>query len=156
MCNEQTNCKTLDDMGNPNMWEELSATMQALLYDPTLMTEEEGAERPPHGTPQVPPSCHAQEDEGPINMHEDTPHQPVLDGASYPTLSQEKEGSESPITYDSDATPRRRRVQLSPPRVKRRQPIEVPNFAKVKGTKRNKHRRKRKKAPSSPPSSSSS
>ena len=33
-------------MRNPNMREDLSATMQALLYDPTLMTEE-GAERPP-------------------------------------------------------------------------------------------------------------
>ena len=94
-------------MGNPNMREDLSATMQALLYDPTLMTEEEGAEWPPCGTPQVPPSCHAQEDEGPINMHEDTPHQPILDGAPYPILSQEKEGSESPITSDSDAAPRR-------------------------------------------------
>ena len=29
------------------MPEDLSATMQALMYDPTLMTEEEGAERPP-------------------------------------------------------------------------------------------------------------
>ena len=34
-------------MRNPNMQEDLSATMKALLYDPTLMTEEEGAERPP-------------------------------------------------------------------------------------------------------------
>ena len=34
-------------MGTPNMREDLSATMQALLYDPTLMTEEEGAERSP-------------------------------------------------------------------------------------------------------------
>ena len=34
-------------MGNPNMREDLSATMQALLYDPTLMIEEEGAERSP-------------------------------------------------------------------------------------------------------------
>ena len=79
--------------------------MQALLDDPTLMTEEEGVERPPCRTPQVPPSCHAQEDEGPINMHEDTPHQPILDGAPYPTLSQEKERSESPNTSDSDAAP---------------------------------------------------
>ena len=65
------------------MREDLSATMQALLYDPTLMTEEEGAEGPPCGTPQVPPFCHAQENEGPINMHEDTPHQPILEGAPY-------------------------------------------------------------------------
>ena len=61
--------------------------MQALLYDPTLMTEEEGTEWPLQGTPQMPPSCHAQEDEGPINMHEDTPHQSLLDGAPYPILS---------------------------------------------------------------------
>ena len=101
-------------MGNLDMWEELSTTMQALLYDPTLMTKEEGAERPPCGSPQVPPSCHAQEDERPNNMHEDTPHQPILEGAPYPTLSQEKEGSESPITSDSDAAPRRRRVQPLP------------------------------------------
>ena len=87
-------------MGNPNMQEDLSATMQALLYDPMFMMEEEGAERPPCGTPQVPPSCHAQEDEGPINMHEDTSHQPILDDAPYPTLSQEKEESESLITSD--------------------------------------------------------
>ena len=93
-------------MGNPNMREYLSATMQALLYDPTLMMEEQGTERPPCGTPQVPPSCHAQEDEGSINMHEDTPHQPILDDALYLTLSQEKEESESPITSDSDAAPR--------------------------------------------------
>ena len=96
-------------MGNPKMREVLSATMQALLYDPTLMTEEEGTKRPPKGTPQMPPSCHAQEDEGPINMHEDTPHQPILDGAPYPTistLSQEKEGSKSPITSNNDAAPR--------------------------------------------------
>ena len=97
-------------MGNPDMREDLSATMQALLYDPTLMTEEEWAKQSPCGTPQVPPSCHAQEDEGPINMPEDTPHQPILDGFPYPTLSQEKEGSESPITSDSDAAPRRRHV----------------------------------------------
>ena len=43
-------------MGNPNMQEDLSSTMQALLYDPTLVTKEEGVERPPCGTPQVPPS----------------------------------------------------------------------------------------------------
>ena len=49
-------------IGNPNMQEDLIATMQALLYDPTLLTKEEGAKRPPQGTPQMPPSCHAQED----------------------------------------------------------------------------------------------
>ena len=46
-------------MGNPNMQEDLSSTMLALLYDPTLMIEEEGTERPPRGTPQVPSFCHA-------------------------------------------------------------------------------------------------
>ena len=110
-------------MGNPNTREELSATMQALLYDPTLMTEEEGAKRPRCGTPQVPPSCHAQEDEGPINMHEDTPHQRILEGAPYPTLSQEKEQTESLVTSDSDAAPRRQRVQSSPSQAKKRQSI---------------------------------
>ena len=42
------------------------------------IVEEEGAERPPCETPQVSPYCHAQEDKGPINMHEDTPHQCIL------------------------------------------------------------------------------
>ena len=141
-------------MGNPNMREDLSATMQALLYDPTLMTEE-GVEQPPCGTPQVPPSCHAQENEGPINMQEDTPHQPILDGAPYPTLSQEKEGSESLITSDSDVAPWRRRVQSTPSQVKKRQPIDVPKFARVKKGKRDECKKKRK-APSSPCSSPSS
>ena len=40
--------KLCSTMGNLDMQKELSATMQALLYDPTLMTEE-GAERPPVG-----------------------------------------------------------------------------------------------------------
>ena len=142
-------------MGNLNMQEELSATMQSLFYDPTLMTEEERAEQPPCGTPQV-CSCHDQEDEGLIRMHEDTPHRCILEGAPYPTLSQEKEGSDSSITFDSDAAPRWRRVQSSPPRVKRIQPTEVPKFAKVKRNKRKERRRRRKKAPSSSPSSPSS
>ena len=143
-------------MGNPNMREDLSATMQALLYDPTFMTEEEGTKRPPCGTPQVPPSCHAQEDEGPINMHEDTPHQPILDGAPYPTLSQEKEGSQPPITSDSDVAPWRQHVQSSPSQVKKRQSISILKFAKVKKGKRDECKKKKRKAPSSPSSSPSS
>ena len=134
-------------MENLDIPKELSATMQALLYDPTLMTEEEGAERPPFGTPQVPPSWHAQEGEGPINMHEDTPHQCILEGALYPTLSQEKEGSESPITSDSDTAPRRQRVQPSPSQVKKRQPIDVPKFARVKKGKRDECKKKKRKEP---------
>ena len=39
--------KLCEAIRNPNMREEIGATMQALLYDPTLMSEEEGAERPP-------------------------------------------------------------------------------------------------------------
>ena len=104
----------------------------------------------------MPPSCHAQEDEGPINMHEDTPHEPILDGAPYPTLSQEKEGSESPITSDSDAAPRRRHVQSSPSQGKKRQFIDVPKFAQVKKGNRDERKKKKRKAPSSPSSSPSS
>ena len=93
-------------MRNSTMREELSATMQSLLYDPS-MTEEEEAERPPRGNPNPPPSCHAKEDKRLNKMHEDIPHQGILESAPYPTLSQEKEGSESPIAFDSDDTPRR-------------------------------------------------
>ena len=94
--------KLYEAMRNPTMREELSATMQSLLYDPS-MTEEEGAERPP-------PSCHTKEDEGLNKMHEDTPRLGIQGSAPYPPLSQEKEGSDSPLTSDSDAAPRRRRV----------------------------------------------
>ena len=47
-------------------------------------------------------------------------------------------------------------MQPSPTWVKKRQPIKVPKFAKIKKSKRNKRKKKRKKAPSSPLSSSSS
>ena len=97
-------------MGNPDMQEGLIATMQDLLNDPTLMTGEEEAERPPHGTPNPPPSCHGKEKEVLNKMHEDTPHQGIQESALIPALSQEKEGSDSPITSDSDAAPRRQRV----------------------------------------------
>ena len=93
------------------MGEELSGHMQALLYEPTLMKEEAGAERPPCGTLNLPPSCHEEEDEGQIKMHEDTPQQGILENALYPLLFKEKEGSESPITFDSDPAARRWRVQ---------------------------------------------
>ena len=96
-------------MGNLDMQEGLIATlqalMQALLNDPTLVTGEEEAEQPPHGTPNPPPSCHEKEDEGLNKMHEDTSHQRILESAPYPALSQAKEGSESPITFYSDAAP---------------------------------------------------
>ena len=55
------------------------------------------------GLPNPLPSRHEKEDEGLNKMHEDTPHQCILE--SYLALSQEKEGSESPITFDSDAAP---------------------------------------------------
>ena len=87
-------------------------------------------------------------------MHEDIPYQCILEGV--PTLSQEKEGSESPITSDSDAAPWRQRVQPSPLRVKKRQPIDVPKLARVKKSKRDKHRKKKKKETSSLSSSPSS
>ena len=89
-------------------------------------------------------------------MHEDTPHQPILEGAPYPTLSHKKEGRESPSTSDSDATPRRRRVQPSPTHVKKRPHVKVPKFARVKKSKRDERMKKRKKAQSSPSSSPSS
>ena len=88
------------------MRHDLGVTMQALLYDHTLMTKEEGAERPPRGNSNPPPSCHDKEDEGLNKKHEDFPHQGILESAPYPTLSQEKEESESPITCNSDAAPR--------------------------------------------------
>ena len=89
-------------------------------------------------------------------MHEDTPHPGIQGSVSYPPLSQEKEESDSPLTFDSDAAPRRRRVQPSPTRVKKRQLIKVPTFEKIKKKKRDERKKKRKKAPSSPSSSSSS
>ena len=95
-------------MRNPDIHDKVTGhIMQALLYDPTLLIEEEGAKRPPCGTPNLPLSCHEEGDEGLINMHEDTSQQRILENAPYPLLSQEKEGSESPITSDSDAAPRR-------------------------------------------------
>ena len=93
-------------MGNLDMQEGLIAAMQALLNDPTLATGEEKAERPPHGTPNPPPSCHGKEEEVLNKMHEDTPHQGIRQSAPLPALSQEKEGSDSPITSDSDVAPR--------------------------------------------------
>ena len=66
------------------MHDKLSGHMQALLYDPTLMMEGEGAERPPCGTLNPPPSCHEEGNEGLINMHEDTPQQCTLKNAPYP------------------------------------------------------------------------
>ena len=114
-------------MGNPTMQEELTANMQALLYDPIMMAEEEGAERPPCKTPHVPLSCHAHEGED-IDMHEGLPHHNIPDGAPFPLLPQEKEGSDTPMNLDSDAAPRRRRAQSSPSQVKKRPPLDVPKF----------------------------
>ena len=67
--------KLCNTMRNPNMHDKLSGHMQGLLYDLTLMKEEEGVERSPCGTPNLPPSCHEEEDEGLIKTHEDTPQQ---------------------------------------------------------------------------------
>ena len=94
-------------MGNADMQEGLIAAMQALLNDPTLVMGEEEVERPPHETPHPPPSCHGKEEEVLNKMHEDTPHQGIRESARIPALSQEKEGSDSPITSDSDVAPRR-------------------------------------------------
>ena len=99
--------KLCDAMRNPDMRDKLIVTMEALLYDPTLMTKEGGAEQPPCGTMNLPLSCHAKEDEGLNKMHKDTPRQGIQGSAPYPPLSQEKEGSDSPLTSDSDAAPRR-------------------------------------------------
>ena len=142
-------------MGNPTMQEELTANMQALLYDPIMMAEEEGAERPPCGTPHVPLSRHAHEGED-IDMHEGLPHHNILDEAPFSLLPQEKEGSDTPMTSDSDAAPRRRRAQPSPSQVKKRPPLDVPKFSRIKKGKRSVRMRKRRKEPSSPSSSPSS
>ena len=69
------------------------------------MMEEEGTEWPLCGTLNLSPSCHEERDEEPINMHEDTPQQRILENASFPLLSQENDGNDSPI-FDSDAAPR--------------------------------------------------
>ena len=143
-------------MGNADMQEGLIAAMQALLNDPSLVTGEEEAVRPLHETMDPPPSRHNKEEEVLNKMHEDTPHQGIRQSAPLPALSQEKEGSDSPITSDSDAAPRWWRVQSSPTHVKKRPHIEVPRFAKVKKSKREARMKKRKKAPSSPSSSPSS
>ena len=47
-------------------------------------------------------------------------------------------------------------MRPSPTQVKKRQPIKVPKFAKIKKSKRDERKKKRKKALSSPSSSSSS
>ena len=137
------------------MREELSANMQALLYDPIMMAEEEGMERPPRGTPHVPLSCHAHEGED-IDMHEGLPHHNIPDGAPFPLPPQEKEESDTPMALDSDAAPRRHRVQPSPSQVKKRPLLDVPKFSRIKKGKRSVHMRKKRKEPSSPSSSPSS
>ena len=104
------------------------------------------------GLQNPPLSCHGKEEEVLNKMHEDTPHQGIRESAPIPALSQEKEGSDSPITFDSDAAPRRQCVQPSPTHVKKRPHVKVPKFARVKKSKRDERMKKRKKAPSSPSS----
>ena len=92
-------------MRNLDMRAKVTSRMQALLYDPTLMMEKEGAEQPPCGTLNPSPSWLEERDEDSINMHEDTPQQCILENTLFPLLSQEKDGNESP-NFDSDAAPR--------------------------------------------------
>ena len=72
-------------------------------------------------------------------------------------LSEEKDGSDSPMSSNSDTAPRQRRVQRSPTLVKKGQAFSVPPMhAHAKENAPDERRRKRKKNPSSSSSSSSS
>ena len=139
-------------MLNPDMHDKLCGHMQALVYDPTSMPRE----RPPCKTLITPSLHHEEEGDGFIMMHEDSPQGNIQEDATYPKLSKEKDGSDSPIYSDSDAASRRQHVQCLPALVKKWQLSNIPMHAHAKGYKRDEESRKRKKMPSSSFSLSSS
>ncbi|MCO5609346.1 hypothetical protein L7F22_063572 [Adiantum nelumboides] len=83
-------------------------------------------------------------------MHKEPPHQSVIEGVAHQELFKDRDGSETLVTFESDATPRRRRAKQSPSPVKKKRSSSTPSHANYKkGEDKSRRRKQRKKSLSS-------
>ncbi|MCO5584448.1 hypothetical protein L7F22_038375 [Adiantum nelumboides] len=105
--------KLQEAMGNPTLQMEVQGQIQHLQVPPSAQ-EETVLERPLHETFKKGTSLSNEKE-----MREEPPSQSTKDSVMHQELSKERDGSDTPITFESDVAPRRRRTKRSPSPVKK-------------------------------------
>ena len=130
--------KLQEAMGNPLLQADVQSKLQGL-QSFRRVQEERAPERPPHGETSTRGTFLGHEEQ----RDEESPRR--QENATRRELSKERDGSDTPITSDSDVAPRRQRNKRSQSPPKRKRPSHTSNP----------RRKQRKRSPSSSPSSSS-